>query len=408
MRLVGWAGAGLFVAPTAIAAHVCEQYKVEEILEMGIDGFWIGYEGTRSGYAKQQGRPVEDILTEFRQHGISVLTSMILGFDYQTPEVVAQELDGLLKLKPALGQYLIYGPVPGTPFNERVRRDNLMLEQFVKEPAKLYRRADGFTTTMKHPTLSPTDLEDLQRQCFEQDFQRLGPSIFRFLEARFLGYQKLKDSANPALRAKAAHYAHELRNAYPIFLAGRLFGPNKQIRQWIADFQQRLHAELGRPTLAEHAKTVAALGGLAWTKFTIAADLFQHPSLKRTAYRLPSKRWQEFHLWEQIPQKVAAPELSVQVQLHHARQQVWLRLEGALSKHHVEDLAHRIQDTLARTKSKLVLDLDKLHWDKIEDLKPLRERLAAYRGQIRLVLPKLAAAHPEVVLLAAMFQHYKG
>jgi hypothetical protein len=31
------------------------QYKVEEILEMGIDGFWIGYEGTRSGYAKATG-----------------------------------------------------------------------------------------------------------------------------------------------------------------------------------------------------------------------------------------------------------------------------------------------------------------------------------------------------------------
>ena len=89
------------------------QYTVEEILEMGIDGFWIGYEGTRSGYAKQQGRPVEDILTEFREHGITVLTSMIVGFDYQTPEVVAQELDGLMKLKPALAQFLIYGPVPG-------------------------------------------------------------------------------------------------------------------------------------------------------------------------------------------------------------------------------------------------------------------------------------------------------
>ena len=82
------------------------QYKVEEILEMGIDGFWIGYEGTRSNYAKQQGRPVDEILTEFREHGITVLASMIVGFDYQTPEIVAQELDGLMKLKPSLGQYL--------------------------------------------------------------------------------------------------------------------------------------------------------------------------------------------------------------------------------------------------------------------------------------------------------------
>ena len=55
------------------------QYTVEEILEMGIDGFWIGYEGTRSNYAKQQGRPVDEILTEFREHGITVLASMIVG-----------------------------------------------------------------------------------------------------------------------------------------------------------------------------------------------------------------------------------------------------------------------------------------------------------------------------------------
>ena len=63
---------------------------------MGIDGFWIGYEGTRSNYAKQQGRPIAEILTEFREHGITVLASMIVGFDYQTPEVVAEELAGLV------------------------------------------------------------------------------------------------------------------------------------------------------------------------------------------------------------------------------------------------------------------------------------------------------------------------
>ena len=108
------------------------QYTVEEILEMGIDGFWIGYEGTRSSYAKQQGRPVEEIITEFREHGITILTSMILGFDYQNPEVVAQELDGLMKLKPALAQFLIYGPVPGTPFNERVMKENLLHEVYAR------------------------------------------------------------------------------------------------------------------------------------------------------------------------------------------------------------------------------------------------------------------------------------
>jgi hypothetical protein len=113
-------------------------------------------------------------------------------------------------------------------------------------------------------------------------------------------------------------------------------------------------------------------------------------------------------LWEKIPQAFSTPELSVQVDLQHARQQVWLRIEGALSKRNAEGLAQRIQDSLANTRNRLVLDLNRLHWDKVEDLGPLREKLIAYRSRIRLVLPKLSTAHPELLLLAAMFQHYKG
>jgi hypothetical protein len=91
-----------------------------------------------------------------------------------------------------------------------------------------------------------------------------------------------------------------------------------------------------------------------------------------------------------------------------AQQQVWLRLEGNLSRAGAEGLGQRIRDSLTRSKSRLVLDLKKVHWDKVEDLRPLRDKLAAHRSRIRLILPKLAAAHPEVILLAGMFQHYRG
>jgi hypothetical protein len=384
------------------------QYTVEEILEMGIDGFWIGYEGTRSGYAKQQGRPVEEILTEFREHGITVLASMILGFDYQNREVIAQELDGLMKLKPALAQFLIYGPVPGTPFHARVMKEGLLHEQYIRNPELMYRIADGFTAGMKHPTLSATEIAELQRWCFEEDFQRLGPSIFRVLEGRFLGYQKLKNSPNPFLRQKAGVYAEDLRCAYPVFLAGRLLGPNAAVRRWIGDLERRIHAELGQPTLVQRLKSVAAVGAALWTAMTLKLDLFQHPKLMRTTYRMPEERWSAFHLWEEIPQKVSIPDLSIQVELQHSRKQVWMRLEGVLSAKHAEGLAQRIRDSLEQSKSRLVLDLKNLHWNKAEDLRPLQEKLAAYRSRIRVVLPKLAAAHPELILLASAFNHYKG
>ena len=382
------------------------QYTVEEILEMGIDGFWIGYEGTRSNYAKQQGRPVDEILTEFREHGITILASMIVGFDYQTPEIVAQELDGLMKLKPALGQYLIYGPVPGTPFHERIIKENLLQDVYTSDKDLFYRRADGFRTMIKHPTLSAEQIEDIQRWCFEQDFQRLGPSIYRVLETRFLGYLKLKDSPNPVLRQKAEYYANELRYAYPVFLAGRLLGPNATVRKWIGELERRIHAELGRPAFAQQFRSVLAVGAALWTGVTLKFDYFQHPKLQRTTYRLPEKRWSAFDLWQEFHAKVANPNFSVKVELQHAKQQVWMRLEGRLTKADAEKLGQRLRDSLARSRSRLVLDLNKLHWDKVENLGPLCEKLKAYRSRIRVVLPQLSAAHPELLLLASMFHHY--
>lgn len=382
------------------------QYKVEEILEMGIDGFWIGYEGTRSNYAKQQGRPVAEILTEFREHGITVLTSMIVGFDYQTPEIVAQELDELMKLKPALGQYLIYGPVPGTPFYERIIKENLLQDVYTSDKDLFYRRADGFRTMIKHPTLSPKQIEDIQRWCFEQDFQRLGPSIYRVLETRFLGYLKLKDSVNPVLRQKAEYFAEELRFAYPVFLPGKWFGPNAAVRRGIGDLERRIHAELGKPSAARQLKSFLAVGSALWTGVRLKLNLFQHPRLQRTTYRMPDKRWNAFHLWEEFHAKATSPDFSVKVELQHAKQQVWMRVEGKLSAADAESLARRIRDSLARSRSRLVLDLNRLHLDKAENLRHLREMPAAYRSRIRVILPKLSAAHPEWLLLANIFQPY--
>jgi hypothetical protein len=134
----------------------------------------------------------------------------------------------------------------------------------------------------------------------------------------------------------------------------------------------------------------------------------QHPKLVRTTHRLPIKRPEMLHLWEEMRRKCSSPNFSIQVEWQHAKNQVCLRLEGALSAADAEGLGQRIRDSLARTKSRLVLDLKKLHWDKVDDLRPLREKLAAHRSRIRLILPKLAAVHPELMLFASTFHLYKG
>ena len=200
------------------------QYTVEEILEMGIDGFWIGYEGTRSGYAKQQGRPVDEILTEFREHGITVLTSMIVGFDYQTPEVVAQELDGLMKLKPSLAQFLIYGPVPGTPFYERIIKENLLQDVYIKNPELFYRRADGFTTMIKHPTLSPEADRGNPALVFRAGFSAARPEHLSRARSAVARLPETQGLAEPGPAAEGAILRQGIARGLPGVSRGKAAG----------------------------------------------------------------------------------------------------------------------------------------------------------------------------------------
>ena len=52
--------------------------------------------------------------------------------------------------------------------------------------------------------MSSSEIESMQRWCFEQDFQRLGPSIYRIVETRYAGYKKWRASSSDFLRKKAA------------------------------------------------------------------------------------------------------------------------------------------------------------------------------------------------------------
>jgi radical SAM superfamily enzyme YgiQ (UPF0313 family) len=262
------------------------QYTVTEILEMGIDGMWIGYEGTRSGFAKQRGRPAAEIFREFRDHGISILASMIVGFPYQTPAIIEEELTGLLELHPDLTQFLIYGPVPGTPFHQRVMKEGLLHPELVAHPETFYRKGSGFHALVQHPTMSPQEIEAAQRRCFVEDFNRLGPSIYRVIETWLLGYRKLKNSRSPFLRAKARLLALDLRKAYPVFLAGKRLGPTRAIRRRIADLEASVHQAIGPPSALERVQSVAALGMALWTGLKLRLGLFEHPPLVRHEFRM--------------------------------------------------------------------------------------------------------------------------
>ena len=387
------------------------RYTVQEILEMGIDGIWIGYEGTRSGYSKQSGKPVHELIRELRENGIAVLTSMIIGFDYQTPEVISQELDGLMDLRPELAQFLIYSPPPGTPFYDRVISQDLMRSNYIEDADKRWHDGCGFNSIVKHPTMSSSEIEDIQYWCFEQDFQRLGPSIYRFVEMWCLRYKKWRVSSSDFLQKKAASLTKDIRKAYLMFLVGRLLGPNSYIRSWIRELEHKVHTELGKPTLVERLMSLSALGAAAWTALKLRLNIFQHPHLGRVSFRMPEGglSLRATKIWESLRDECISPRLSVQVDLQHAKRQVWVKLNGMLDSFRAERLAKKIKEYLEKDQGKLILDLENVKASEDEALETLANKLRAYRRRIRIRLPRnYLDCAAQFLLLAQIFKLYKG
>ena len=360
------------------------QYNVTEILEMGIDGLWIGYEGTRSNYAKQSGRPVDELFRELREHGIGVLTSMIVGLPYQTPAIIDQELGQLLDLKPALCQFLIYGPTPGTPFYEQVMSEGRLHKDLADDRESYYRNCTGFKAMVDHATMSPAEIESAQARCFAEDFLRLGPSIFRTIETSLLGYERLADSENPALRLKSERFAYQIRRAYPVFLAGKLLARGAGVRRWIAGLERRIHGRLGAPTAAERLRSFAALGLALWTSVSLRLGLFQHPRLTRHTFRMPEESLPS-RVWRRLRGEDKAGH-RVEVELR-PESTVWVTVRGTLNVAGAEQLATIMARGLKRRKERLVLDLERLAQSEREALETLAKRLSDYRDRIRVVIP---------------------
>ncbi len=361
------------------------QYSIEEILEMGVDGVWIGYEGTRSGYAKQDGRPVEELFRDLREHGIAVLASMIVGLPYQTPTIVEEELDGLLALRPTFSQFLIYGPTPGTPFYEQVMREGRLHQDLVDDREEYYRNCSGFKAMVEHPTMRPSEIESSQARCFREDVRRLGPSIYRSIDVWLRGHLALRESPSALLRLKAERFAAEMRRAYPIFLAGRTLARGRRARAAIAALERRVRAAVGGPSIGERIGSVAALGLAAWTAFTLRFRLFQHPALIRNTFRMPDESLPA-RAWRRLRGEEGSGH-RVEVELR-PESTVWVTVRGTLSTAAAEKLAADLAAGLRKRKERLVLDLERLGAAERAALEDLAAVLRGYGDRVRVLLPR--------------------
>jgi hypothetical protein len=258
------------------------QFTAEELVEMGVDWIWVGFEGKRAGYAKMKGKSFQELFADLQFHGISVMASMIIGFDYQTPEIIEEEFEELMNLRPSMSQFLIYGPAHGTP-----GRDRLVAEgRFRPEMQKDYSRHDGFYPAFTHPNMSPEQLQSIHRDLYQREFARLGPSIFRVAEDYLVGHVNLKNHPIARVRAKAGKYGRIAHRAMAL-MPGSMGHLDPPIRSWVKKLLQRTRQATGPMTFKERLQSLLVPALLRYTAFKIDHDIDQQPAYSRRTFRIP-------------------------------------------------------------------------------------------------------------------------
>jgi haloalkane dehalogenase len=257
------------------------QFTASELVEMGIDWVWVGFEGKRAGYAKMKGRPYRELFADLHNHGISVLASMIIGFDYQTPEIIQEEFEELMNLRPSMCQFLIYGPAHGTPAYERLSAEGRLRPEVMDDHTK----QDGFYLGFKHPHIDPDEMLSIQRNLYRKEFEQMGPSVFRVVDDWLTGYTNLRGHPAERVRAKAQYYGHNAHRAQMLLPASqRYLNPRSADR--LERLHQKIAAATGPMTPKERLMSKLVPAMLRYTALKLRHNIKQQPQFSRRTFRM--------------------------------------------------------------------------------------------------------------------------
>ncbi|HUH66822.1 MAG TPA: hypothetical protein VLZ07_10355, partial [Syntrophales bacterium] len=256
------------------------QFSAVELVEMGFDLLWIGYEGKRAEFKKMEGKLFKDLFQDLRSHGISIIASMMVGFDYQTPEIIADEFRELISLRPSVCQFLIYGPAYGTPLYKRLKEEGRFLSSMY-----IPGRWDGFWLGFRHPSIGEQEMSSIQRGLYHNEFGALGPSVFRVIENQLQGYVKLKDYPSSRVRAKAEVYRRMVHKALMVIPASQKY-LNGNVKGWLDDLRKRIIKETGDMTSTEYLQSRFAPLLIKSADLKGRFNVGMQPKFTRRTYRI--------------------------------------------------------------------------------------------------------------------------
>lgn len=232
----------------------------EELVADGLGTVWIGVESTlddvlkpSAHMGKRRGRDVQALFDDLHAVGIHTAGSLILGFDFHTPENVGRDIDAFAALEPTISQVTPLVPCAGTKLYQRMKEQGRLNPEF------------GWTVTGGFRASAPVapshfswqELDAVIQDANRRLYLETGPSVLKGTDTTLRGYLRLRAHRDPSLRTRAQHMGETARLHYPMIEAVIANAPSERVRQRALDTRERWKEALGDPDEQQ-----VALGGL--------------------------------------------------------------------------------------------------------------------------------------------------
>lgn len=261
------------------SARAISMWDPDDLVRMGVEAIWIGVESRRADYSKLKGLDITKIMHSLHERGINTLASLIIGHDFHTLDMIRDDLEYLISLRPSLSQFLIMTPACSTPFFERLRDQGRLIADVP------HREWDGFHLTFTHPNISKPDMEQALLDMYDEEYRRLGPSVLRYVERQLDGYLRYRNSDDELLRIRAEQYRSECVAALPLFPTAIRNASSPPVADWLLGLQQRIRARAGSGGLKNALLSAVVPLFARVQQFRLDHCSYPQAKLLRTEYR---------------------------------------------------------------------------------------------------------------------------
>lgn len=217
-------------------------YSMEELLELGVDSIWAGVESSIEDVITSEHniekRTCDDVRATFQamaQYGIGTTASMVLGWDFQTPDNIEADIDYFVDLAPTMYQMTFLTACPGTDLYNRMKDAGRINPELTFHDIQ---QCNNGTFIPKNFELG--ELKDYFELAHTKLYERNGPGMLRSFELHLNGYETCSKSHRPLLREqKAPFFAERCERSYILMEAVAKFGPTDIVREKARVAQER-------------------------------------------------------------------------------------------------------------------------------------------------------------------------